>query len=209
MNHSIHDVLKPKDCVLCFGIPVNEAELDRAVVDVRKDFFHMFESVIKYRTEVIEPYLHVKEYLEAYGLRIHTDISLEDFRAKFHDKTNKVIILFSHWSNNSIEFKEGLIPFERVSDCIPHNYPGILDLCVCHPTAWIESLEKTHPALIKRYLSNAEETESENEPRGATPAIWLHFYRLVMKYLLDEELTYFDAITKAALLLLDKFSNKS
>ena len=206
-NHVIQHIIKPKDCVMCFGIPMTKKELEKANMSPERDFSNnIFGNQFKYRDEVITPFEIVEKRLKSIGLKLVMDASIEEFRSIFQEVSNKVVILFSHYNDQKIEFKEGLIPFPKVSECIPKNFQGILDFCVCHPKEWILSLEETHPNLIKRYLEDdTEEDQSNNLIKGATPSIWLYFYQYLMYYLLEHETTYSEALIQSAIDFVKRF----
>ncbi len=188
-SNAIYQKVKPKDCTICFGIPVMVEEMDHSFDDPKRDFCQRFITSEgwhfdrnRYIREVISPYERVAPYFCKLGLKQKYDCGLDEYLKVIYDSSVKVVILFSHWTADKIEFKNGMVHYSEISAVVPQKYQGILDLCVCHPVNWVRSLYDTHPGVVKRALTTA-----------ATPAYWLHFYKWLMKILHDGELTYFEA----------------
>ena len=100
-------------------------------------------------------------------------------------KKNKydIVILFSHWREDTIEFFDGLVGIPDIVKAIPYEFEGLIDLCVCHPEKLTFALRSERPKCLIRYTQ-----------KKATPYIWLYFYLMVFKRLKEENITYLQAL---------------
>ena len=109
---------------------------------------------------------------------------------RFRDlfKPGKVVILFSHWNENQVEFIDGMAGIKRVVDSTPQPLHGILDLCVCHPCQLVEALRGPlgNDSVIRYSISRA------------TPSLWIRFYEVLFRLLDCEDLSYGKAWVRTA-----------
>jgi hypothetical protein len=104
-----------------------------------------------------------------------------------------VVVLFSHWAGDKVEFFDGMAGVERIMAEIPPAYEGVLDLCVCHPIALVERLLASRPPYLVRYMK-----------QEAAPHYWLYFYRDMFSYMGARNADYlkaFEVIAKAHIAL--------
>ncbi len=183
--------LKPSDCVLAFGIPTSEDEFWVAREDSKRDFA---KNLIwqQYDFQFVSHLRKIERRLAKLGLRIVPQLTLQDFGKLFRDPSNKVVILFSHWTNDAVEFFDGMATEEEIIRVIPCEFDGIVDLCVCHPDNLPIRIRNHLPptALIKHIDVKA------------TPIIWLYFYWAVFTILIDSNnsdsgTSYLEALEKA------------
>lgn len=188
------DKIKPSDCVLAFGIPTCEEEFGNAKSDalgrdfVIKQVWHEYDFHFVSHLKKIEP------KMRKLGARIIYDLTLEKFGELFRDASNKVVILFSHWTDETVEFFDGMKTEKEIINVVPKDFDGIIDLCACHPKSLALKLRNHLPefSLVKR-------TDVENTPR-----IWLYFYWAVFTALNDSNnsgdknsgITYLEALEK-------------
>lgn len=177
-------IIKPADCILGFGIPTARAAFFADQQNPKKDFARRFDGIWnKYYFQIVKNLEKLLPIYEEAGLRVVHNMSLADFGAFFSDSKNKVIILFSHWHEDQVEFADGLVEIEAIVDKIPLNYEGIIDLCVCHPTQLSLAIREKRPYCLVRYI-----------PREATPAFWLYFYVVLFRYLEQKDISYLQAL---------------
>ncbi|MGC2237741.1 MAG: hypothetical protein WA584_16375 [Pyrinomonadaceae bacterium] len=184
-NHT----LKPSDCVLVCGIPICEEDFWDAKDDgLERDFaINCCPVWDKYYVEAICYLEKIEPYLKKLGVRIIHRLKLSDFRNLFDDNLNKVIILFSHWKDDSVEFFDGMATSDAVVNEVPENFEGIIDLCVCHPTNLVIKL-RNHlpPSSLIRFID-----------KKTTPYKWLYFYWAVFTILHDSEVSYLEALEQS------------
>ena len=116
------------------------------------------------------------------GLNIDYKFSFERFKELLGQDV-QVIILFSHWIDNSIEFLDCLVTIEQFVEAVPENYTGIIDLCVCHPKPLVYALRKKYPNNIVRFTDTV-----------STPSHWLVFYEVLFTYFYHNNSSYLDGI---------------
>ena len=179
--------MKPSDCIAAFGIPMSEAEFWDAKDDAGRDFVTNCCPVWQvYNLDIISHFEEVTPHFERLGVQIIRTLRLTDLRGLFNNNSDKTIILFSHWNDDSMEFFDGMASSDAVVKEIPSDFAGIIDLCACHPTNLAIKLRKhLHPdALIKS-------TDKKN-----TFHKWLYFYWAVFTILDESNVTYLDALRK-------------
>lgn len=123
--------------------------------------------------------------ITALGARIIHELTLSEFGNLFANKNIDVVILFSHWNENTVEFYDGLYEVSVIVQKVPPEFGGIIDLCVCHPERLAIELRQERPRCLTRYANNI-----------ATPSFWLYFYLALFRFLSDCNLTYLSALEK-------------
>jgi hypothetical protein len=163
---------------MAFGIPTCEEEfLDAKESTIGRDFVigqnsHQYDVQFLSYLRKIEP-----KFIKLKVKTVHK-LTLEDFGRLFQDSSNKVVILFTHWKDNTVEFFDGMATLDEIIKVIPNNFDGIVDLCVCHPeNLAIKIRNHLPPTSLIRY------TEVEN-----TPYKWLYFYWAVFTILDESDL---------------------
>ncbi len=97
----------------------------------------------------------------------------------------QVVIFFSHWEDDMIEFYDGLFPIQDFINQIPLSFTGIIDLTVCHSVNLYNQIGIQRPACLTKY------SPDPNNERD--PDFWFLFYQAMLPYLKEKECTYFDA----------------
>lgn len=166
--------LKPADCVLAFGIPTCEDEFWEAREDSERDFVknQIWE---KYNFQFVSHLRKIEPRLVKLGLKVVHKLTLQDFGELLRDSSNKVVILFSHWKEDTVEFFDGMATEDEIINVIPSDFEGIVDLTVCHPqNLAIRIRNHLPPTSLVKYA------DIKN-----TPLIWLYFYWAVFTILSD------------------------
>jgi hypothetical protein len=166
--------LKPSDCVLAFGIPICEGEFWEAREDPLRDFVknQIWEQ---YDFQFVSHLRKIEPCLVKLGSKIVPRLTLQDFGRLFGDPSNKVIILFSHWTHDTVEFFDGMATEDEIISVIPSSFEGIVDLTICHPNRLpVRIRNHLPPTALVKY------TDVEN-----TPTIWLYFYWALFTILND------------------------
>jgi hypothetical protein len=180
--------MKPRDCVIAFGIPTT-----------REAFFHALQTpqgrdfVPNCCSNWLDYYFQIASYvdrivplLEGLGATIVRDVPLKAFGGLLNGGQHSVVILFSHWRGEAVEFADGLAPVSDVVGEVPNSFQGIIDLCVCHPESLATQLGHKWQHSVVKY------TDAKT-----TPALWLYIYHLIMRILSEEDTTYLNAVERA------------
>ena len=183
MNISVKTV-KPENCAMVFGIPTTKAQFFDNFRNSEKDFVRHFKGGwAQYYNQIVSNSDRILPVLSEFGVTVIQKIDPESFSKLFRESIYDVIILFSHWHNDTIELSDHLYNISNIVDAIPYEFNGILDLCVCHPENLTILLRRDRPNCLTRYTQ-----------QKATPYIWLHFYLVLFKNLMERELTYLQAL---------------
>jgi hypothetical protein len=126
------------------------------------------------------------------------DLNLDALKDIFQSNKYKVIILFSHWTENvierdkdksiiydAVEFPDGFITIPKIIEQIPSHLTGVIDLCVCHPKPLVTALRLHCPNCLVKYID-----------KPATPAYWMYFYLALFRYLKSNPSNYSVALDK-------------
>ncbi len=178
-------IVKPENCVLAFGIPTSKAAFFSDLKRLEKDFAKRFVWS-RYYVQFIQELEEVTPLLKDLGVTIVTDLKLQDYGKLF--QKYGVVILFSHWKENKVEFEDGLQEIEKMIPLIPDTFDGTVDLCVCHPKNLAELIRREKPNCLVRYIDNE-----------ATPFLWLNFYSILFRHLKEQNLTYLKALEDVAI----------
>lgn len=179
-------IVGPEDCVLAFGIPTDKAVFFADQYRKNKDFAKRYDGVwSKYYHQFISEFEQIIPKLKNLGLRIERDLTLVKFRALF--KQYKVVILFSHWQEDKVEFHEGLQPLDDIIEQIPTQFGGVIDLCVCHPNGLALKIRQSRPNTLTKFI-----------PNSAIPYFWLHFYLVLFKHLHQENKNYLSVLDEVS-----------
>lgn len=189
---TIYLITKPNRCVLAFGIPTYRKAFLQSLNNKNADYVNRYKkSWPTYSSKIVKPITALTPDIKKTGLTIIPDPTVEDFKKtdltlevfKFLFTKYDVIILFSHWKDDKIEFHEGLVPIEKIVDVIPDDYNNIIDFSVCHPEPLIRLINEKKPNCRSRYSKNKVEE----------PEYWLYFYSELFQKLFKEDWYYFDA----------------
>jgi hypothetical protein len=171
-------LVKPTDCAIGFGIPLNEAGFMRSSANPHSDFVKRFlGGWPHYRAALVCDLEDVLPILMSWGVTIISELTLDSFRSVCHQAT--IVTIFSHWRRDSVEFSDGLHPFLEVADAIPNDFVGVIDLCVCHPQRLVDAIAARRPRCLVRYI-----------PVEANASYWLYFYRTLFACLRAQDQTY-------------------
>lgn len=175
--------MKPSDCILAFGIPTCESDFIDAKDDEFRDFVTPY-SWGKYHKEIVSHLEEVEPYFKQLEVRVIHRLKLSDFKVLLESNPKRVIILFSHWKEDSIEFFSGMASSDAIVNEVPLDFEGIIDLCVCHPNnLWIKLRNLLPPSALIKF------TDVTN-----TPYKWLYFYWVVFTILDNSEVSYSEAL---------------
>lgn len=182
-------IIKPEDCVLAFGIPTTEKDFVEKQKQFDRGFSHIFAE--KFGERALDEYIYqilndlrtVEPVLTNLGLKVIHKLKLKEFGELFKHNKYDVIILFSHWENNAVEFADGFADETGILGQIPEAFSGIVDFCVCNPRPLTINLRIERPNCLIRYSKNP-----------AMPFFWLYFYLVLFKHLKQQDKTYLEAM---------------
>lgn len=191
----LDEIITPDRWSFVFGIPLSDAEYSlRKTSNIANSFVNRFRSFPQYQNLIIDIYQATLDKTirdHQLNIPIIRRARLEDFHDQFIEK-DRIIVLFSHWEKDQIEFSDGMHPYQAVAAAIPDDYHGIIDLCVCHPHGLPEVIKARSPNCFVRYTSTR-----------STVGYWLLYYTIFLKILVDTPCTYADAISRTIHLLIN------
>jgi hypothetical protein len=183
-------VVHSSECCLSFAVPTNEAEYYiQADNPANRDFVPRHcASWTKYYFEFARHIPLVDESLFKRNVRVVRAITLDRLAALFD--TYRVIILFAHWNERSVEMADGLVSIPDLVHAVPPQFTGMFDLCVCHPIELVLALKRNRPNCVVKFTN-----------RPATASTWLWFYEIVFRVLERGDRSYSNALEEAARLM--------
>jgi len=185
-------IVKPPNCVLALGIPTTREGFRMAQQSESADFAKRFlGGWAQYHAQFLVDLEAVEPMLRKWGVTVVHEATLADF-ASVLAKPFDVVILFSHWRADAVEFRGGLESTGALLGVIPPTFSGILDLCVCHPLSLVRELDIHRPKCIVKHL-----------PTEAAPHYWIYFYRTLFSHLRSRDMSYLVAIEEVACAFLD------
>ncbi len=178
-------VIKPEHCVLAFGIPLLRDDFLKDLSNPNKNFARKFHGVWeKYYEEIVCDFEMIKPRLSELGLALCPELTFEKFGSLFHEGFD-VIILFSHWEYDAIEFYDGFVNYKDIVEKVPESFDRVLDLTVCHPEQLVVALRRERPRCLIR---------SKTEKRKLIPHYWLFFFLALFTHLKSCDLNYLQAV---------------
>ncbi|MGR8930978.1 MAG: hypothetical protein ACU836_10075 [Gammaproteobacteria bacterium] len=178
---------KPEHCAIVVGIPLTKQEYVAAHDDTIYRDLTQRQSISwpRFERALSRPFEKVAPEFERLGVTIARSATLSGFHSAFHKPDIRVVILISHWQRESIEFFDGMKSIVEITNGIPEDFDGVLDLCICHPLGMAKLIRELRPNCLVR-LTNIE----------VKPVIWFQFYRCLFHFLATENLSYLDAFEK-------------
>jgi hypothetical protein len=166
---------------IAFGIPTTREEFFQSFSPPVSDYTrHWLGGWGQYRTQFVADLETVTPDLKQAGVAIVRRLRLEELAGLF--AKYRVVVLFSHWTADGIEFFDGMASTERILPQIPSTYDGVFDLCVCHPVGLVQKLLAQRPRYFVKYVQHE-----------AAPHYWLYFYRDIFGYMHTSKSHYLDA----------------
>ncbi|MGH9763237.1 MAG: hypothetical protein ACREDR_06115 [Blastocatellia bacterium] len=136
--------------------------------------------------EIVRHLESTEPAIASMGCKIVHNLTIEDFERVLSVERPPVMILFSHWKDNSVEFADGVFDIFGIIERIPNAYSGILDLAICTPKSLAVEVARRKENCLVRYSDTK-----------ATPYYWVYFYLVVFKILSEYRVTYLQAIELA------------
>jgi hypothetical protein len=195
MTESVYrKVVTPSRCafVLCF--PVTKDDFYESKARPASDYTKRFWNFLEYRKRFLDDYLKLRLIMSRLGVHIIENASLTDFSQVWGGAVDAVV-LFSHWSDERVEYHDGLETIERVIEQIPTYSVGTLDLCVCHPRGLVDRLARDRGLLLVKSIWVT-----------ANPIYWCMFYITLFQVLASRSLSYPDALDQTLDAWLDRLN---
>ena len=184
-------VTHPSEVTVVYPLPADETTYLANSHQTERFDFQCDVAWETYRRHVLRPFNELAAEIEPMGVKIVREATLSDLGHACRPET-KVVSLLAHWSDAKVEFSDGLRTIDEIVGVVPIDYRGIVDLCVCHPEDLTLRL-KTERAVMVRWIN-----------RRTNPHIWFRFYRVLFNILHESPTTFFEAIEKASLALLER-----
>jgi hypothetical protein len=167
-----------------FGIPTTEETFRANLLNAEKDFAKRFNGIWpRYQQQFIAHLTDAREEMKKAGLNVEYELTLKKFQMCFQETKYRVIILFSHWKQDHIEFADGLTGIDSIIEAVPVNFDGLIDLCVCHPKRLAIELRAQRPNCLVKFID-----------KRATPSFWLAFYSVLFRHLHSSQMSYPNAM---------------
>jgi hypothetical protein len=169
-------VIKPRHCTMLFGVPTTWESHWRHLRTKpenqrQRDFVPNLLNVwARYEREIVIHVNKVLPWIRAWGVRVVENATMEDFCRAFQDEETRVVILFSHWKQDTVEFDDGLWDISEIVSGIPHSFVGFIDLTICHPENLAFTIERDRPGCLTRYINI-----------DAYPVVWMNYLLVVSK----------------------------
>lgn len=175
-------VISPKDCVVGFGIPTSIEEFVEANGSGRSHYVKTWLGGLpQFRRLLLGDFERFMRFADLCQLSVVPRLTLSDFGRMLGGQF-AVVVLFSHFDSDHIEFHDGFVDSDEVLEAVPVAFEGILDLCVCHPASLVRRLDSEWSCLVKW------------TDRPTAPAYWLMIYETLFTVLHTRKLSYLDAL---------------
>jgi len=202
MNTSVLDkTIKPRDCILAFGIPTSRDDFMKDRESEDKDFAKTITGNWRqYETMIMSVLQEVELVVKELGVKVIHKLTLGGFGELFRENTTKIIVLFAHWKEETtgkVEFYDGLKGPDDIIEQIPINFHNLLDLNVCRSKGLADALKKHRPNC---YYRCKEDIFKKGRGEEVKLDFMLRFYMVLFKHLNRSELTYFSAYREIALM---------
>ncbi|MDX2044364.1 MAG: hypothetical protein SF097_24355 [Acidobacteriota bacterium] len=189
-------IIRPEQCVFAFGIPLTKEAFLKDLGHPNKNFARKFHGVWeKYFEEIVSHFEMVRPRLIELGVALCPELTFEKFGHLLREGFD-VIILFSHWEEDAIEFFDGFVDYRKIVETIPESFDGVLDLTVCHPERLVVALRGERTRCLIRSI---------REKKKLIPHYWLYFFLALFTHLKFCNLTYLQAVEDVARGLQKKF----
>lgn len=189
---------KIQGCEVVFTLPLIREGFLADLEDEQKDFVRSCCPIwSKYLSDVVRPWQRSSGLFRKLGVRVHEFVSFDDFAAVVNGSMSAVVVLVAHWSEGSVEFANGLVPYGRVASSLPDQWRGILDLCVCHPVELVKEIKAQRSYCLVRFSN-----------RRASLAIWLKIYEAIFLAMAREDIDFLDAVERVTVAFRDERETK-
>jgi hypothetical protein len=186
--------IAPGDCTFVFCLPLDRAAFRRTAANPAsyaaqyKGGWYQYEELFgKGAAKSLREYKRL-------GVEVLEGATGKAFGELFLGNRRKVIVLFSHWHTTGVEFADRFWNDAELTDLLPANANGILDLCVCHP------LE-----LVRRVARERKGVRMCWTDERRTPLLWFQFYDSLFRVLSKGNYSYIEAFGETAAAYIEVF----
>lgn len=175
-------VVKPRQCIFVFGIPTSEEAYVASRQSAGDYYAKKYLKWEHYDKAFSQNALQVQEAARELGVNVRKYVSCQEFCELFNGAFD-VIILFSHWSGEAIEFKYGFGTAARIAHNIANtDFAGIVDFTICQ--------SRPSGDRVKHRCPNCAVFVGDED---LSPNFWLAYYLALFKQLKDNRFSYLDA----------------
>jgi hypothetical protein len=150
--------VKPADCGLAFGLPLDRDEFESGLLETSsKDWAKFFSASHPealpnalwtefYVPEIVEPAMAIIGIAERLNVTIYRACTLADL--SYAADRHAVLTLVSHWVEDGaggIELSDDLHPVEKVAAALPTGYNRLLDLMICQSILLADAVKRRYP----------------------------------------------------------------
>ncbi len=175
---------RPEHCIVAFGIPHNRAEYVEYVDAPRGRDLLSAQSLnwSRYERQIAGLATHLVPTWRALGVKVLTGLRATDFSTLFCDRQRRVVILISHWKEDTIELFDGMAGVQELAAKVDPGFNGVVDLCVCDSLPFALHLKQRRGIVVK------------TGDRAVHYTFWLNAYAVVFQVLAARQMSYFDAV---------------
>lgn len=190
-------IIKPERCVLAFGIPLTKEEFFEDQHHPQKGFAKKYRGFWNwYEEDILAHYAYFAPRIHRTGVPLYPAVTFAQFTT-FCRADQDVVVLFSHWEQEAIEFADRLVDYQEIVTAIPASFDRVLDLAVCSPALLEESLRRERPHCLVRGIKPHSAVPTQVTGRRQDellPRYWLAFYFALFTHLKTRDLTYLQAV---------------
>jgi hypothetical protein len=179
-----------RGCVIGFGIPTSRDTFDIAL-HTKRGSIAASSGWAKYNAQLVSLLAELQPRYERWGVKVIHELGLADLGRLFGNGSYSTVILFTHWSEDGVEFSDRIASVDETAAQIPRDFAGVIDLCVCHPLGLVAELQARCPKAAVKFVD-----------RQVAAGVWLQVYFLVFKAMSTLQLSYVQALERVLLILL-------
>jgi hypothetical protein len=176
-------IIKPTDCILAVCIPASKKSFVANLNSGNNIDFTRLTLYQMYNSQFLKPARGLVKAISKKGATVIEDCTLSDFKNTLQ-KEFKVLILFAHCIDDTVEFYDGLYDLNTINDLIPVDKKFVFDLNICHCDNLAMLVVATKMYVLVRY----------GQIRTTNPLKWILLYEFFFELIKQKRLTYLDAM---------------
>jgi len=186
MTAITQEIVKPKDCVIGLGIPYTREAFQHDRSSKADSYASFYRNWLHYEACVVKPFGKLVVLAKKLKVDMVFDLRYLDIRDLFcHRPRFKVVIMISHYdqARGTIELSDTDVRVSDFIEEIPIEFSGFLDSPCCNIEELGIGLRHRRPSCLFRYRHGPND-----------PDVWFAFYRVLLTYLRNRDVTYLQAV---------------
>jgi hypothetical protein len=179
------EIIKPRDCIIALGIPQTREAFQRDKASRVASYASYYSNWIHYETCITTPLSKLMDLAQNLQLDVVPELTCSKVHSLFEAPAHKVVIIISHYdqTRGTIELSDIDLGLPEFVETIPTDFIGFLDSPCCNVEELGILLRQRRADCRFRYR------HGENDP-----SIWFWFYRILLTYFRNNEVTYLQAV---------------